>query len=152
LTKGAKYVVTFDADGQHRIDDVKRMLQVMRAKDLDAVLGSRFLGLNAEGMPLSRRRLLRAAVLFERITTGAKVTDAHNGLRVLSAKLARQLKIRCNRMAHASEILSQIVRLGVRYEEVPVQVAYTEYSLKKGQKTGHAITIIKDLLGEWLSQ
>jgi hypothetical protein len=55
--------------------------------------------------------LLRLAVLFIRLTTGLKVTDAHNGLRVFTRAAAGKIKITQNRMAHASELLDQILRL-----------------------------------------
>jgi hypothetical protein len=49
-------------------------------------------------------------------------------------------------MAHASEILDEIARLKLRYVEVPTLILYTEYSMKKGQKSSAALTIVKDFL------
>jgi len=49
-------------------------------------------------------------------------------------------------MAHASEILEEISRLGLRYREVPVTIKYTDYSMAKGQKLSGAFRIIKDLI------
>jgi hypothetical protein len=54
-------------------------------------------------------------------------------------------------MAHASEILDQIVRQGLRFEEVPVHVRYTEYSRRKGQSSFAALRILADyVLGRWM--
>jgi glycosyltransferase involved in cell wall biosynthesis len=146
LSRGADYLVTFDADGQHRIEDVKSMLEVVKKFDLDVACGSRFLG-STEAMPTSRRILLKLAILFTRFTTGVKVTDAHNGLRVFSARGARQISITQNRMAHASEIIEQIAAGKLTMQEVPVTIKYTEYSLQKGQKITNSLSIIMDLLG-----
>src|SRR5665213_2732842 len=44
LAQGAHYLVTFDADGQHRAEDVGAMIAELRAKNADIALGSRFLG------------------------------------------------------------------------------------------------------------
>lgn len=145
LRTGAQQVVTFDADGQHRPEDALGMLAVMATHDVQVVLGSRFLGA-AENMPASRRILLRAATVFTRLTSGLKVTDAHNGLRLLRADAAASIRIRQNRMAHASEILEEIARHDLRYVEAPVVVRYTDYSRAKGQSGFGAFNILLDLL------
>lgn len=139
------YVVTFDADGQHRPEDAANMLALLEAADAQVALGSRFLG-STEDMPAARRWLLRAATVFTRITTGLRVTDAHNGLRVLRADAAETLRIRQNRMAHASEILEEIARHDLRYIEAPVVIRYTDYSKAKGQSGFGAFNILLDLL------
>jgi polyprenyl-phospho-N-acetylgalactosaminyl synthase len=51
-------------------------------------------------------------------------------------------------MAHASEILTQIAKLGLRYCEIPVTITYTAYSLHKGQKLFDSINVLWDLLME----
>jgi polyprenyl-phospho-N-acetylgalactosaminyl synthase len=51
-------------------------------------------------------------------------------------------------MAHASEILAEIARSGLRYVEVPVTIAYTEYSMLKGQRTADFIMILLDLFAQ----
>jgi glycosyltransferase involved in cell wall biosynthesis len=142
---GVAYVVTFDADGQHGVDDAADMVEVARAHDLQVVLGSRFLGA-AEGITGSRRRVLRAAVAFTRSTTGLEVTDAHNGLRVLRRDAAEHVRLRLHGMSHASEILSIIARRGFSYAEHPVTISYTDYSMAKGQRGYNALNIIFDLM------
>jgi polyprenyl-phospho-N-acetylgalactosaminyl synthase len=149
LLGGAEYVATFDADGQHHAEDLARMLDVLRERHLDIVLGSRFLG-RAEGMSAARRAVLRAAVLLTRLTTGVRLTDAHNGLRVMTAAAARRLHIVQDQMAHASELVSQVGRLGLRVAEVPVTISYTKYSLEKGQRLSNSVRILGDLVAGWL--
>lgn len=145
LNRGAGHVVTFDADGQHDLDDAMAMVEVCRSQGLDMVLGSRFLG-GTVNMPLSRRLTLKAAVLFTRLTTGLKLTDAHNGLRVFSRAAASRLRITQDRMAHASEITSKIRSLGLTFVEHPVTITYTEYSLRKGQKISNSVRILEDII------
>jgi glycosyltransferase involved in cell wall biosynthesis len=139
------YVVTFDADGQHGVDDAAAMVDLARRSDVQVVLGSRFLGA-AEDITGSRRALLRAAVRFTRVTTGLEVTDAHNGLRVLRRDAAEQVRLRLHGMSHASEILSVISRRGLSYTEHPVTIRYTDYSRAKGQRGYNALNIIFDLM------
>jgi len=140
LSQGADVVVTFDADGQHDVHDVAALVQPVIAGECDVALGSRFLG-HAHGIPLSRRVLLKAGVLFTRIFSQVKVTDSHNGLRAFSHRAAASIHLELDRMAHASEILDQIHEGGWRYQEVPVNIYYSEYSLAKGQSSWNAVKI-----------
>ncbi|HVS70082.1 MAG TPA: glycosyltransferase family 2 protein [Phycisphaerae bacterium] len=143
LGKGAEYIVTFDADGQHAASDIGGALEALRRSGVDVVLGSRFLG-RAIDMPAAKRLVLRLAVAFTRVTTGLKLTDTHNGFRVLTRSAAERIKLRQNRMSHASDLLSQIAELKLRYEEYPVEVRYTEYSRRKGQPLTAAFHILVD--------
>lgn len=144
LRAGFPAVVTFDADGQHDPADIPMLYARMREDAADFVLGSRFLG-RANGMSRARRWLLRAAVWFSRLTSGMELSDAHNGMRLLSARGLRCISLRQNRMAHASEILDQISASKLRYVECPVTVRYTDYSKAKGQSGLNAINILLDL-------
>src|SRR5262249_61132300 len=98
----------------------------------------------------ARRVFVRAAALFTRLTTGLRISDTHNGLRAMTRRGARVVRLRQNRMAHASEILSQIAASGLRYIEVPVTIEYSDYSLAKGQKIGDALMILLDLFARRL--
>ncbi len=140
------YVVTFDADGQHDVDDAVAMVLAADEHDVQVVLGSRFLQTGQSDVPTARRLLLRAAVHFTRGTTGLRVTDAHNGLRVIRRDAARQLRLRLHGMAHASEILSQVARGGWSYREHPVSITYTDYSQAKGQRGYNALNIVFDVM------
>ena len=143
LRRGASIVVTFDSDGQHSPADVPTLIAPLRDGRADIVLGSRFLG-STESMPRLRRVILHLAVLFTRMVSGLRVTDAHNGLRAFSRRAASLVHIQLDRMAHASELMDQIRRSGLVYTEVPVHVRYTEYSRQKGQRGVHAVRIAFD--------
>ena len=140
-----EYFVTFDADGQHDIKDVKVMLEVLKSQNLDIVLGSRFLG-RADNIPLGKRVLLKAAIKFTNFFSGVKLTDTHNGLRVFNRKFAEQLNIVMPDMAHASEIIDKIGKGEWKYQEVPITVHYTGYSMSKGQSMFNSVNILFDLL------
>jgi glycosyltransferase involved in cell wall biosynthesis len=149
LRQGAEVVVTFDADGQHRAGEIENLVRVLGQSQADFALGSRFLG-RSVALPPSRRLLLKAATLFTRLTTGLRLTDTHNGLRAMTRRGAGTIRLRQNRMAHASEILAQIAASGLRHVEVPVSIEYTAYSLAKGQKASDALTILLDLFARRL--
>ena len=145
LEQGAQTIVTFDADGQHRVADIPALCEALAKNQAEFALGSRALGASLNA-PLSRRILLKLATWFTRLSTGMRVTDTHNGLRAMTKRGAQALKLRQNRMAHASELLQQIADSRLRYVEVPVTIQYSAYSLAKGQSLGDALTILIDLI------
>lgn len=141
----AKYFVTFDSDGQHRLEDVVTMLPFVETGGYDIALGSRFSG-EAENISLLKLLVLKAAVRFSNLTAGVRLTDAHNGIRVFNRPFAENLRITIPNMAHATEIIHQISDGGYRYVEVPVTVKYTDYSRAKGQSVFNAVNIAFDVL------
>lgn len=145
LLPGVKYFVTFDADGQHRLEDVAAMLKEIKTGKYDIILGSRFLG-TAVNMKASKKAVLKAGIAFSNMTSGLKLTDTHNGLRVFNRKVAEEMQITLADMAHASEILEIIATKKYRYKEVPVTIEYTEYSQGKGQSIVNAVNIGFDTL------
>ncbi len=141
LKRGARFVVTFDADGQHCVQDIQAMVEPIRRGECDITLGSRFLGETVD-IPLGRRLTLRLGVIFTRFINRVKLTDAHNGFRAFSRRAAQKINITLDRMAHASELIDQIKLCGLPFREVPVQVRYTPYSLAKGQSSRGAFRIV----------
>jgi glycosyltransferase involved in cell wall biosynthesis len=141
----ARYFVTYDADGQHRVEDAVAMLGVLRSGDHDVVFGSRFLDDRTQLTPM-KNALLRVAVRYMNATSGLVLTDAHNGLRVFNRPVATALDIQQPGMAHASEITTTIAKRGFRYTEIPVHILYTQYSRSKGQSMLNAVNILFDLL------
>ncbi|HEX5844905.1 MAG TPA: glycosyltransferase family 2 protein [Rhodoplanes sp.] len=144
LAQGADVIVTFDADGQHRPADIAPLIAALAANKADYALGSRFLG-GAVNLPRKRRLMLAAATWFTRLTTGLDLTDTHNGLRAMTRRGASRIRLKQNRMAHASEILHQIAQGGLAYVEVPVTIEYSAYSLGKGQTLSESLAILIDL-------
>jgi len=141
----AEYFVTFDSDGQHRVEDALDMVRRLATEPVDIVVGSRFL--DGRTKPGAIKRLvLKAAVVFQNVTSGVRLTDAHNGLRALSRDAASSIRVTQNRMAHASEIVNEIGRLKLRYAEQPVHIIYTDYSRSKGQSVWNSVNIISDLI------
>lgn len=138
--------VTMDADGQHRPEDVLAVARAVASGDADVALGDRFAG-NSD-VPPARRRLLRLARVFERLTTGLALSDAHNGLRAFGPRAIREIRLRQNRMAHATEITLRIA--AYRIVEVPVSVRYDADVMRKGQRASGAVTIVVDLIHGFL--
>ncbi|WP_114906582.1 glycosyltransferase family 2 protein [Ornithinimicrobium murale] len=141
----AQYVVTFDADGQHRVEDAAAMVERAREEEAAIVFGSRFLdGRTKPG--LLRRIILKGAVWITNQQTGLRLSDAHNGLRVIRRDAAEHLDLEQNRMAHATEIVLQLARTRLPWVEHPVLIVYTDYSRAKGQSLMNSINILIDTI------
>ncbi|MBU4332086.1 glycosyltransferase family 2 protein [Patescibacteria group bacterium] len=165
LASGAEIIVTMDSDGQHRPEEIPQIVKPIERGEVDIVLGSRFLEVSTNGTPHNSLRsyagrakdhkdcmkfkipfskewlVLKPAIFFERLFTGLKLTDVHQGFRAMSREAAKKIQITQDKMAHATEIISEIKRNKLRCKEVPVTVVYNEY----GQGMGGAWKILKDL-------
>ncbi|AQQ14193.1 Undecaprenyl-phosphate mannosyltransferase [Corynebacterium glaucum] len=141
---GAQYFVTFDADGQHQVKDVKAMIDRLRTEPYDIIVGTRFAGQDNSQVPWIKRVVLRTVVFLSPRTRRLGLSDAHNGLRVFNKKVADEMDIRMSGMSHASEIVNMIDQKGWRVTEQPVDILYTEYSMSKGQSLINGVNILAD--------
>lgn len=141
----ARIVVTYDADGQHRVEDAVALVHVLARQDVDIVFGSRFIDGTTE-LPRLKRLVLKLAVRYMNATSQLRLTDAHNGLRAFNRRVAEALDISQGGMAHASEIVTTVARRRFRYTEAPVRILYTDYSRGKGQSVLNSVNILFDLL------
>ncbi|MCH2188358.1 DUF2304 family protein [Candidatus Gracilibacteria bacterium] len=138
-----RYVVTFDADGQHDIQDLKGLGDyIQKHPKVDVFLGSRFLKKRTVGIPLGRRILLKGGILFTAVMSRIVLSDAHNGFRVFKSEAIDKISLTIDGMGYASELIDIIGRLRIPYKEIPVKIRYTQYSLEKGQKNGNAWNVV----------
>jgi glycosyltransferase involved in cell wall biosynthesis len=145
------FIGIFDADGQHGLGDLERMVEILRTSDRDVALGSRFTG-SVEGIAPSRKAMLKVAARYMRLTTGLKISDPHNGLRVFRRSAAELLNITAPDFSHANQILDRIRSHGMNYVEVPVNIVYSDYSKAKGQSTINFVNITFDSLVDRLAR
>ncbi len=142
LAHGASAVVHFDADGQFNSADITKAIAVMKDKNVEVILGSRFLD-NRSQIPWTKKYIvLPVARFINFFLTGLKLTDAHNGFRILSRLALEKIHISQDRMAHNSEIIQQVRQKNLSYLEYPVEVTYNEY----GQGVGGGLKIIWEIL------
>lgn len=142
-----KYLVTFDADGQHLAKDANMMVKYAIDKSADIVFGTRFNKLIKNSkVPAKRKVLLQLARLYERIFFQIKLTDSHNGLRVLSKNACKKLiNINSASMAHATEIASILSKSELKIHEFPCTILY-DVNNKKSQSLLTSMNIVSDLI------
>jgi len=142
ILKGATTVAHFDADGQFNPADIAGALAALEKANADALLGSRFLD-GRSNLPWTKKHLVFPVSRFiNRFFTGVRLTDAHNGFRVLTRRALEKIRIGQDRMAHNSDIVRQIRKNNLKFVEYPVEVSYTKY----GQGIGGGAKIIWDIL------
>ncbi len=134
---GATLICTMDADGQHQASDVARVFERLSRGDVDLVLGSRmFPGPERRQMPRHRVALNKLGNLLTWMLFGVWVTDSQSGLRGLTRAAADVIDLRTNGFESLSEFVYEIRRHGWRFDEIPIAVIYSDYSLSKGQSVG----------------
>jgi len=141
---GADIAITFDADGQHHPGDVGRLLAALSSSHADVALASRFLSFNE--IPALKRAVLRLGVLFTRLISRISITDTHNGLRAIRIRVLPRLRMKEDRMAHASELLDLLAAARIKFVEVPCSIRYSEYSVRKGQRPSAAPRVALEFL------
>lgn len=144
---GIEFVVTFDADGQHHVEDMKVFVEAFK-KDptLDLVLGSRFIVKTHTNVPLFRRLILLGGQFFTLFISGVWLTDAHNGYRMMKLETVKKIRLTMDGMEYGSEFVDEMHHQKCRFAEVPVNVTYTEDTLAKGQHLGGAWRIVTRML------
>jgi glycosyltransferase involved in cell wall biosynthesis len=145
----APYIACFDADGQHQLHDLLSMIRRIR-QGYDVVMGSRFLDEQTE-MSTLRRAILRLAAKVMNRGAATKLTDAHNGLRLVTREVAGSIQLNSTGMAYASQLEEELTRPGRKVVEEPVHILYTEYSRAKGQPLLNSVNILADTIAHRVS-
>jgi glycosyltransferase involved in cell wall biosynthesis len=145
----AQYIACFDADGQHRVVDLLGMIEKIR-EGYDVVIGSRFLE-NTTQMSALRRMILKTAARVMNRKGGVKLTDAHNGLRLIARDVAAAINLTHAGMAYASQLEQELTDKRYRVTEFPVEILYTDYSRSKGQPLLNSVNILAEIVAHRVS-
>jgi dolichol-phosphate mannosyltransferase len=88
------HVVTMDADGSHRVEDLPAMLDAAHSSDISITLGTRWIpGGSVVNWPLSRQLLSRAGTAYARIALRIPLHDLTGGFRIYSLALLKKLNV-----------------------------------------------------------
>ena len=119
----ADVLVTFDADGQHRIEDINAILEPIKNNIADIVIGSRFLNNNQE-IPKYREIGIKAITKLTNVTGGTKITDSQSGFRAYNKKILDKIIPQESGMGISTEILIKAQKADFRITEVPIIILY----------------------------
>ena len=116
-------LVTFDADGQHRIEDISKTIEPIMQKNADIVIGSRFLEKKVK-VPKYRKIGIKAITDLTNSLTGEKISDSQSGFRAYSMDALKSINISESGMGVSTEILIKAARQKMKIIEVPIIVNY----------------------------
>ena len=116
-------LVTFDADGQHRIDDVNKILQPLKNNEADIVIGSRFLD-NETKVPNYRKIGIKVITQVTNASLKKKLTDSQSGFRAYNKQALTQISPSEMGMGISTEILIKASNKGLRIAEIPITILY----------------------------
>ncbi len=149
IAEGADVVVTMDADGQHRIEDLPLLLTPIFEDQADYVMGSRFYG---EYEDKGGARHL-GIVLFSNLIsmlTATRISDVTNGYRAIRVSKLVNMHLTEERF-NAPELIIQAARNGLRIQQVPVTIlSRAEGESKKPARLGYPIGFGMAMLRAWL--
>ena len=117
-------LITFDADGQHRITDINSVLLPIKDGISDIVIGSRFLGDKSEDMPEYRKFGIKMITEITNLSIKEKLTDSQSGLRAYGRKALQMIDIKDDGMGVSTEILIKANSLDLRVVEIPIKINY----------------------------
>lgn len=126
---GADIIVTMDADGQHAPQDITRIIEPIQSGQYEVVLGTRTL--NRQKMPLHKKIANQVANSITWLLFGLWVNDSQSGFRAFSRHAADLIDTRGDKYEYESEVIREIKLHQLPYQEIPIQVRYTEYSTSK---------------------
>jgi len=117
-------LVTFDADGQHRIEDVEKVTKPIIDQESDLVIGSRFLDENEKEVPQYRKVGINVLTKITNATIKKQLTDSQSGFRAYSKKVLNELNPAELGMGISTEILIKASTKNFRISEVPIKIIY----------------------------
>ncbi|NNF21076.1 MAG: glycosyltransferase family 2 protein [Saprospiraceae bacterium] len=144
LSRGAKYIATIDADYQHNPNDLIPLIECIEKKNVDLVIGSRFLKKNA--IPVSRILFNFVGNIINFFITGLVITDSQSGMKVMSKRFAENLTITYNGYEFCIEIIKNAKINKNSVYEYPIDVRYSKETMEKGQNIYTGFGMVGKLL------
>ena len=117
-------LVTFDADGQHKIEDIESVIKPILEKKSDISIGSRFLD-SKNNVPGYRKVGIKIITHVTNSSIKEKITDSQSGFRAYNKNVLNQIKPLDLGMGISTEILIKASSLGLSISEVPIEITYS---------------------------
>ena len=133
-------LVTFDADGQHRIEDIRKVIEPIEKDNYDIVIGSRFLE-NPKNIPKYRKVGIKTITKVSNLTTDTKITDSQSGFRAYNKKILNKVTPSEYGMGVSTEILIKADKKNFRIKEVPIVVLY-EGQTSTHHPVSHGVSVL----------
>ena len=122
----ADVLVTFDADGQHRIEDIDGVIAPILENQSDIVIGSRFLDDSEKEVPQYRKMGIKVITKITNATIKKELTDSQSGFRAYSKQVLNEISPSETGMGVSTEILIKASSKDFKISEVPIKILYGE--------------------------
>ncbi len=119
-------LVTFDADGQHRIEDIDGVISPILDNQSDIVIGSRFLDDSEKEVPQYRKMGIKVITKITNATIKKELTDSQSGFRAYSKQVLNEITPSETGMGVSTEILIKASSKAFKISEVPIKILYGE--------------------------
>ena len=120
----ADILITFDADGQHNVNNIESVIEPLKNDTSDIVIGSRFLGKENKSIPKYRKVGIKVITKITNISSDKQLTDSQSGFRGYSKKVLNKITLTEQGMGVSTEILLKANKLRFRITEVPITINY----------------------------
>ena len=118
-------LVTFDADGQHRVEDIKTVIEPIINQKADLVIGSRFLDESEKEVPQYRKVGIKVITKITNASIKKQLTDSQSGFRAYSKQVINELNPSELGMGISTEILIKASSKNFKIFEVPIKIIYS---------------------------
>jgi len=135
-------LVTFDADGQHRIEDIKKVIQPIMENKTDIVIGSRFLNKEKDQVPEYRKVGIKIITKVTNASINQKITDSQSGFRAYSKKVLEKLTPSDVGMGISTEILIKSSKMEFKISEVPIKILYEGENTSTHNPISHGTSVL----------
>ena len=145
---GADICVTMDADGQHRPEEIERLVSPIIHDQCDFVIGSRILGYREKDSALR----VAGVQVFGRLISamlGIKITDPSSGFRAFKMEKLKTINLYEDQY-HTSELIIEAVKKGLHIVEVPISILKRKHGKsKKGRNLIYAFNFSRTIIRAW---
>ena len=142
---GSDIIVTIDGDGQFLPEEIPKLIEPIKSKQFDVVIGNRFL--DKHEMPTYRKAGNKMLDKFTKLATNLPFEDTQSGYRAYSKDAIEKISFSTNGFGVDSEILVDAVNKGLKVTEQYVTVIYNT-----GEKTStknpvsHSMGVIASII------
>ncbi len=137
----AEILATFDADGQHRVEDITSLIQPIKDDKADIVIGSRFLGQDESNIPKYRKVGIKVITKIANVSGEKELTDSQSGLRSYNQRAIELITPSEKGMGVSTEILIKANNANLKIYEIPVKILY-DGDTSTHHPVSHGVSVI----------
>lgn len=141
LESDADVLVTFDADGQHRVEDIETVIEPIIKNEADITIGSRFLDDNNTDVPTYRKIGIKTITNLTNVGAETKLTDSQSGFRAYHKRVIPEIFPSEHGMGVSTEILMKANKKQFRIREVSIRILYGE-NTSTHHPVSHGVSVI----------